>query len=510
MLDKYLENKIKSKLRLYHTLQASDTIETKELCRMLRTNESALRALIRALQDDFQGLAEIERKRFRLSLRIYDNVNTLQLQHAIYRDSIVLQCLKFLITNENRVPYSQFSNTFFLSTSSAYRIRNICHDYLRSIGLDINSNKIVGEEYRIRFLIALLNHKYGIPFSEIDDRSVTLARSFVLSTNQIINADFLDSTANEYGFFERLLILSWQRQQYAPFFKMPRELTNLQQCPIYENMKEYLQKKLEPSLGMAFSEMDYNYIYLIYCCTSSCVLSQQWVEYGIDLIYQHIFSLTSFSDLLQRLEIKFGKNAVQSRAMHIALVNFYKKLILGLQCIMPDTHLYLESRNNPLTLQLIDQMTELLGTWKKDNGIQYPLGSDHIRYLSVQIECIVRQFMKPVQVVVVSDLIAELEIMKLVFDRKFPPQRVSLTEHLLTAYSTDFLRSLKDSVIIVKHSFIKTLERMELSVYNTIVPVTVEFNPYDINAIYLAIKHYEDKFFLNNMMDSCNAEPATN
>lgn len=53
MLDKYLENKIKSKLRLYHTLQASDTIETKELCRMLRTNESALRALIRALQDDF-------------------------------------------------------------------------------------------------------------------------------------------------------------------------------------------------------------------------------------------------------------------------------------------------------------------------------------------------------------------------------------------------------------------------------------------------------------------------
>ena len=83
MLDKYLENKIKSKLRLYHTLQASDTIETKELCRMLRTNESALRALIRALQDDFQGLAEIERKRFRLSLRIYDNVNTLQLQHAI-------------------------------------------------------------------------------------------------------------------------------------------------------------------------------------------------------------------------------------------------------------------------------------------------------------------------------------------------------------------------------------------------------------------------------------------
>ncbi len=77
--------------------------------------------------------------------------NLTTLVHIICRNSNVLLCMKFYITNKNNRSFSDFYDQYFLSPANAYRIRQSCKEYLKSIDLDIEQNTIYGDEYRIRF-----------------------------------------------------------------------------------------------------------------------------------------------------------------------------------------------------------------------------------------------------------------------------------------------------------------------------------------------------------------------
>lgn len=142
----------------------------------------------------FDGLGYIENKQQHVSLSILDKVNTLKLLHAIYAHSDILHCLKFLLTNDTCKPFTIFIDDNFLSKSTAYRTRKVCLAYLHMIGLDVKKNCVIGEEARIRFVIALLYYKYGIDCCDIDEEAVAFARCFILSTNQTIDLDFLKKT----------------------------------------------------------------------------------------------------------------------------------------------------------------------------------------------------------------------------------------------------------------------------------------------------------------------------
>lgn len=98
-------------------------------------------------------------------------------------------------------------------------------------------------------------------------------------------------------------------------------------------------------------------------------------------------------------------------------------------------------------------VSEMIDTWKKENHIPYPVDAGHLQYLSLQIFSIVQQFMKPVQIFIVSDLTAELEILKLYLARKFSRHRITIKPVLLNAQDLSFMSELDNSVIITKKSF---------------------------------------------------------
>lgn len=87
---------------------------------------------------------------------------------------------------------------------------------------------------------------------------------------------------------------------------------------------------------------------------------------------------------------------------------------------------------------------------EKENHIPYPVDAGHLQYLSLQIFSIVQQFMKPVQIFIVSDLTAELEILKLYLARKFSRHRITIKPVLLNAQDLSFMSELDNSVIITK------------------------------------------------------------
>lgn len=496
MLDEFLEKRVQKKLQLFNSLMVYSPITLNSLMNLLKTTDANVKSLIHDLNLDFDGLAVIERNQTSFSIVIRDNVNPIKLLHALYKESVVLQCLKFLITNEVQKPYWIFIEEMFYSTASAYRIKKKCLEYLNIIGLDIDNNKVIGEEYRIRYLIALLYYKYGVDCCGIDADSIKIARNFILSTNQAIDLSFLETTVNEYGYFECLLILAWKRKKYSPFSTKLNELQQLNSLFIHYDMQEHLRTCIEEPLQIEFSELDRDYIFLIYCSTNSCVLADKWTKDEISKVREIVLlNNSSFSNLFKRIENKFGKEVASSPAMRAVLIYFYKKFILEMQCIIPEKHFYLHYKKTALTLTVIRQMTELLDSWRKENQIQYPIDNSSIQYLAFQMEAILRQFTKPVSIILVTDQIVELRIMELMLARKFSEQRIKIELFLLNAQQMDFFDNLKDSVIILNKKFKNVPKFLELSKRNKIIPVSIEFNSIDMEAIKSAIVYYEEKFF---------------
>lgn len=496
MLDYFLENAVKKKLYLYHILKASHSISIHEVCDILNMKMIAVNQLIDKLNRDFQKLAKIKRDDQTIAIYICDAGNLLKPLHTIYAHSSILHCLKFMLTNDDCKPFSDFMDAHFLSKSTAYRTREICRKYLQNIGLDIKNNKVIGEEYRIRFLIALLYYKYGFDCCGIDENAIRLARKFILATNQVIDLDYLNKTVNEYGYFECLLILSWKRKVYPVSFEKDNGFEKLKQVFVYDQIILHFKEVIEKELNDTFSEADYDYIFAAYCSTNSCVLADQWTEADIQLIREIIFGHTVYQDLIQRFERKFHLDMNGNMIMHTMFVYFAKKFILELQCIIPDKHFYLDAGRNPVLLKVTHSVEKILQEWSEESRLRYPIDQNHMRCLAIQVETLLRQSVKPVEVIITSDLIVEIGMIELVLTRKFSPKQIQITKFLLNAQKTEFLYGLKNCVIVVNHRLSNYINQLGISQENIVLSVSAEINAYDIQSIQDAVEHYHKAEFL--------------
>lgn len=497
MLDNYLENNIKKKLHIFSVLQLRKTISIKELSKIVKISPSSILGFLDELNFDFQGLAEINKKASNFQIDIFEGISISDIFHAIYQSSNILNCLRFMINNDDNISFSTFSEEFFLTRPTAYRVRKNCVTYLNEIGLDVDKNRVIGDEYRIRFLIGLLYYKYGIDCCGIDDTSIKLARKFIIATNDKINMDFLEYTSNEYGYFECLLILSWKRLHHSVSFKKSIDLETLKQVFVYSEIKKHLKATIEMDLNITFTEADYDYIYLVYCCTNSCVLADKWTSNDIDLVTSFVFSDPKFKDLIFHFSENFSTSMWQSHAFRSCIIYFYKKCLFNLHCIIPDKHYYLDIQKDAFKNMVFQYVSNTITEWKQRNNIPYPIDDGHLQYLTIQIASIAKQFIKPIQVFLVSDLIAEIEVLKLYLSRSFSDQRILIKQVLFNAEDITFMSSLNNCVIITKKVFAQVLNALNISESNIIVPVNIEINTLDMTAITNAIVRCEHNIFKN-------------
>lgn len=496
MLDAFLETNLQNKLKILSVLHSNSTVLNKKLRQTLQLSPSGLGVLIDEMNSDFENLAVIEKRPPHVLLTVCEGVHFFHLFRSLCRSSSMLRCLKFLILNDSNQPFSEFTANEYLAKSNAYRIRKTCCNYLQCIGLNIEDNRVIGEEYRIRFLIALLHYKYGIDCYDLDDDSLRIEREFVLSTNQEINMAYLEQADNEYGYFEYLLTLAWKRKKYPVGDIKSEQLDNLKKMFIYGELKKALKKTLEPMLHIHFDESDCNYIYLVYCCTNSCLFADKWLPEDIQQVHDIFYSDAAFSDLLQRFGKKFGNEVQNSLVLKAALIYFFKKCLLDLQCIIPDNNFLTDAHRSELSLALLNFLTDFLNEWREDNGIKYRIDSNHLLYLSLQIEFVLHQFTGLVQVIVVSDVTAELAAMEMYLRKIFSEKRITVIPILINVHNKRILLSQKDSVIIVNKKFERIVSSLGLGECNTVIPVTVEMNDSDIDAINNAVKKYEEARFL--------------
>lgn len=101
---------------------------------------------------------------------------------TIYRQSVRLHILKFLLIKApcyKVKSVSGFAREHFISTPSAYRLIQHIKPFVEECGLALEDNSVVGEEWRIRYLIALLHDKYGIVIYELTDHDLDIVHDFI-------------------------------------------------------------------------------------------------------------------------------------------------------------------------------------------------------------------------------------------------------------------------------------------------------------------------------------------
>lgn len=503
MLDSFLETNIQNKLKIFSSLFLQYPVSIKYLSNKLNLSIPSIHVLINELNADFKNIAKIEKNNNHLLMTLNENYNQHELVYNIYKHSDILNCLKFLLTNNKNIPFSQFIENEYLTKSSAYRIRQRCSDYLYTIGLDIKYNRIVGEEYRIRFLIALLYCKYGVNCCDIDENSIKIAREYILSTNQSIDMNYIIQTESIYKYFETLLIISWKRKNHTVDLSNSMIFRDLKKLFFYKKIENSVKEIIEPKLKIKFDENDFDYIYLAYCTTINCLFNDRWTCDNFLQIRDIVFSNEVFTDLLKKLEKQFGKEIINSPIVIAILITFYKKFLLNLQCIIPDKHFYLNLKKDIRLPALFKLLANIFHSWKIDNNIKYEVNESHLYYLSLQLEVIIRQLMPPICVFVVSGLPIELEILRLYIGRNFSDKRISIIPLLFTNENKEILENSKDCIIITHKKFEKLVSHLKIDKSNTIMPISIEMNIDDIDNINNVILSKEENIF-NNFVNSKN------
>lgn len=179
------------------------------------------------------------------------------------------------------------------------------------------------------------------------------------------------------------------------------------------------------------------------------------------------------------------------REIRATLIYFYKKCLLELQCLIPDKHFYLHSTNCELLFAIRDCLADILKDWRQVHHMQYEMDPGHVLYLSTQLGAVLCQLVKPIPLLIVSDIISEVETVRLVLSRIFSPIRVTLMSFFLNAQPLSLLRQQRKSIILVYKKFDHLISEIGISDDNVIIPISAEMTSADIGKIRKAVLEYE-------------------
>lgn len=108
--------------------------------------------------------------------------------------------------------------------------------------------------------------------------------------------------------------------------------------------------------------------------------------------------------------------------------------------------------------------------------------------------------MPPVQVVLLSDIIAEIKTWEIFLNRSFSQKRISIKSILINAEDITSLSSLENSVIVVKKVFRNYLKELNFKNNVYVIPSSLEINSFEYKEISKGIMNCEQSILENFVM----------
>ena len=137
---------------------------------------------------------------------------------------------------------------------------------------------MIGPEYRIRFLIALLEYKFGIHLYAITEKELEIVFDLISASNAHLSIEAFEEATEESRFFCILMVLMWKRKDFAADIPESPELTRLKTLFIYPKLMSLTKNIMESALEITFTQADYDYLFLAYCTDSQSFFQRQMVR----------------------------------------------------------------------------------------------------------------------------------------------------------------------------------------------------------------------------------------
>lgn len=145
---------------------------------------------------------------------------------------------------------------------------------------------------------------------------------------------------------------------------------------MHENLEKYLNSK--------FSQEELDYLFLCYCTTNNYLFSDQWSNEDIKALHQVVFTNENIKSLLTYIhqQLSLGKEIIFTRNFRVTMVYFYKKMILNLQSLFPESNPFIFNTLSPTQKILFKQVKQMIEDWQVEKNIPFPFTNEQIFYLA--------------------------------------------------------------------------------------------------------------------------------
>lgn len=427
----YIEQTVRDKVLLVTLFFNAPSISIQDIRDATGLSDQQVRQYCKELNQLFEDKLMINLNKTSIQIEVLALCPIEDFLYPLYNQSKILQLLRFFVTNpiQNGMSLAQFAKTQFISTASAYRLKDSLLPYIEKIGLSIEKNSIVGDEYRIRYLIAFLQTKFGIEVYQLSHKDKFIIRHFLFNGMTNLRASHLLSET--FIFYDVLLALSWKRHDKDVFIPESQILNELKEIFIYNNLATSIREIIQPHTGMTFGQNDLDYLFLIYLTANNSFGAKKWsLEHSLKTrtIFENNPNFQQLLQSIQKLSPLFDKNHPELVRI---LIYFSVYFILNLQHLIPG-HVRFPSHYYTGNIEVFQIINQTITQWLLSIGIKES-NQQHLFLLCYHLEQLLKNALPPITIVLITTNYINIDLLKNIISSQISTKSVAFHSfHLLT------------------------------------------------------------------------------
>ncbi|MGT2755156.1 helix-turn-helix domain-containing protein [Streptococcus ovis] len=507
MLNSYLEDKIQNQVTVLNALLEFKELSIKELLNITKLSDKTAIQILLSLQDLFGSELTINLRTDYVYIEDIIAINKLQYYHKIYQQSSFLKLVSYF-ASPKKESFSAFALKHYISRATAYRLKAKCESFLKIVGLSLRKNRIVGPEYRIRCLIALLDYRYGYQLYDFHDGSLDIVLELIVASNDCLTRASLEKTPDDYLFFATLIAIGLKRKNENVNIPKTALFNSLKQIFIYQQLCDLTTQIIEPAYNTQFSKDDLDYFMLSYCISHSAFCKDKWRDYSRDSLYDLISSTSRAKGLIKRYQNLFGKDIVYSRMFRSAVVFTAKNFLFDLQGLIPNYYFFTpqDDLENPVLRKIIQT---LLLDWMTENHIGSHLNPNSLSLLTLQLQEIIKSNLKPIPVYICQNNIADLLSIQSILQRNFSDKLCQI--HILNTHTDIIPESIdkEGAILLCDQQYHSYLDSYLHNPQHIVINLSINLKKFHKDLISDAIKKLQyEKYaeYLRNIQTKFEAQ----
>ncbi|WP_424554975.1 helix-turn-helix domain-containing protein [Streptococcus agalactiae] len=488
MIENYLEKNILNKVKLLILCYDTPSLSLNTACNRLHLSAADIKNYCHKLNILFDHKLSIHIQKEWILCK----PNKLTQDEAlkmIYNESNTLQFLKFLIDDSSdKKSLVAFGNEHFLSRSSIYRMRENLIPLIEDLGLSLSKNTIVGDEYRIRYLIAYLTAKFGIEIYDLSAFDNKVIRQFLFES--ATNIKPTTHLSDVFMFFDTLLILSWKRHHHKVKIPNSKLFSALKKIFIYEELNICVKGIIQPYFDVIFDADDIDYIFLIYLTSANSFAAQKWTDAHINDVLVIFENLPKFQLLLEALKKTLPNSHDYCNELIEITIYFSRTFILGLNQLIPET-LHFPSHFYPGDPQLVTIIKPIVTNWLNEIG-ESTFKKQHFFLFCAHLERVIKNNMPPIRVVLLTTDFINNQIFKNYLLQSLSLEKINFHSYYLLRDNVSQVSTLKPDLIITNQKLVPYVTK-ELATNSLVAHIDYNDTPTQISNIQTIISNIKEE-----------------